>query len=154
MTAGVPTSQPEAPLLSEPPLLLDTHVLVWLMLGEPALGPQAKEAIRTAATTDRVLVSAITPWEIAMLVSKNRLTLNRDVLNWLQEALKLPGIKLAELSLEISVASTRLPWPIHADPADRILAATARHFSATLLTADEKLLHFAGKHLAVMNAQA
>lgn len=89
-----------------------------------------------------------------MLVSKNRLTLSRDVLDWLQAALRLPGIKLADLTVEISVASTRLPWPIHADPADRILAATARHFGATLLTADEKLLHFAGKHLAVVDAQA
>ena len=137
------------------PLLLDTHVLVWLVLGEPMLGSQAKMAIDKATLEQRVLVSAITPWEIGVLVNKGRIDLRRDALAWVQSALALPGVGLAPMSPEISVASTRLPWEIHADPADRILVATARHLGATLVTADQKLLIDAGKkHFLALNARA
>jgi PIN domain nuclease of toxin-antitoxin system len=90
-----------------------------------------------------LLVSAITPWEIAMLVAKERQRLNRDVADWLAAALAFPGIHLEPLSPEIAVASTRLPWQVHPDPTDRILLATARHLDATLITADRQLLEYA-----------
>jgi PIN domain nuclease of toxin-antitoxin system len=93
----------------EQSLLLDTHVLVRLTNGDRRLGVQAKEAIRCAYSEDRALLSAITPWEIALLVSKGRLTLDQDVMDWVRSALSLPGVRLAPLSAEITVASTRLP---------------------------------------------
>jgi len=126
-----------------PDLLLDTHVLVWLMFGERRLGPRARQAIHQACGDDSVLVSAITPWEIALLASKNRIELCRDVLDWVRSALAVPGVRLTPLTPEIAVASTRLPWEMHAGPADRILAATARQLGATLVTADESMLGFA-----------
>jgi PIN domain nuclease of toxin-antitoxin system len=138
-----------------PTLLLDTHALVWLLFGEPMLGPLAHKSIQLASRTDRLLVSAITPWEIALLVSKRRIDLRQDVLEWLGSALRLPGVKLVPLSPEISVASTRLPWEMHTDPADRILAATARHMGAVLVTADRNLLEYAeGKHFRALDAAA
>jgi PIN domain nuclease of toxin-antitoxin system len=119
------------------------------------LGEQAKEAIRLAYSEDRAVVAAITPWEIALLVSKGRLTLERDVLAWIQAALDVPGVRLAPLSAEIAVASTRLPWEMHADPADRILVATARHLGATLVTADKALLELSRNgHLKALDAGA
>lgn len=130
-------------LTDHTPLLLDTHTLVWLMEGASLLGRRAKETIFVAAGEGRVLVSAITPWEIGVLVSKKRLELNRDALEWTQSALRLPGVTLVDLSPEIAVASTRLPWEMHGDPADRILTATARHLGATLVTADRQLLEYA-----------
>jgi PIN domain nuclease of toxin-antitoxin system len=75
-----------------------------------------------------------------MLVAKGRLRLGQDVAEWLAAALSLPGIRLEPLSPAIAVASTRLPWEVHPDPADRILLATARHLDATLITADGKML--------------
>jgi PIN domain nuclease of toxin-antitoxin system len=58
------------------------------------------------------------------------------------------------LSPEISIASTRLPWEMHADLADRVLVATARHLGAVLVTADQKLLADTGKkHFTAMNAR-
>ncbi len=129
----------------EPLLLLDTHVLVRLTDGSRQLGVQAREAIRLAYREDRALVSAITPWEIALLVSKGRLTLVREVLAWIHAALELPGVRLTPLMPEIAVASTRLPFEIHADPANRILVATARHLGATLVTADGALLDLSRK---------
>jgi PIN domain nuclease of toxin-antitoxin system len=125
------------------PLLLDTHVLVWLMFGDPKLGPQAGDAIRRACRKDRAMVSAITPWEIGILVSKKRIDLFRDVLDWVRDALAIPGETLVPLEPEIAVASTRLPFEMHADSADRILVATARHLGATLVTADGALLEIA-----------
>ena len=78
-----------------------------------------------------------------MLVMKGRLRLNRDVADWSTAALALPGIRLEPLSPAISVASTRLPWQVHPDPADRILLATARHLDATLISADGEMLEYA-----------
>jgi PIN domain nuclease of toxin-antitoxin system len=139
----------------QPSLLLDTHVLVWLMFGDSKLGKQAREAIYRACREERALVSAITPWEIGVLVSKKRIELYRDVMEWLRDALAIPGVTLAPLEPEIAVASTRLPWERHADPADRILVATARHLGATLVTADGFLLEMAKKgHFAGMDAGA
>jgi PIN domain nuclease of toxin-antitoxin system len=121
-------------------VLLDTHALVWLVEGDERLAPAARRAI---AQADRVWLSAITPWEIGMLVAKGRLTLRQDVQDWTDCVLALPGIGIAALVPEIAIASTRLPGALHGDPADRIIAATARHLDALLITADEKLLAYA-----------
>ena len=136
-------------------LLLDTHVLVWLMGGEPRLGPKARAAIRTAGQRQKLLISAITPWEVALLVSKKRIEVYRDVMEWVCDALATPGASLAPLEPEIAVACARLPWEMHADPADRILVATARHLGARLVTADSALLEMARKgNFKAMDATA
>ena len=133
--------------------LLDTHVLVWLLSGNSRLGVQARPLIQQAAEENTLLVSAITPWEIAMLVSKGRLALDRDVGEWVKTALALPGIRLEPLSPEIAIASTRLPGTIHADPADRIIVATVRQVGAVLLTEDQRLLDYgAAGHLRTLRA--
>jgi PIN domain nuclease of toxin-antitoxin system len=125
-------------------LLIDTHVLVWMMFGDRKLGARAGDEIRQACSEERTVVSAITPWEIALLVSKKRIELYRDVQDWMNTALSLPGIRLVPLDPEIAVESTRLPWEMHSDPADRILVATSRKIGATLVTADQTLLAMAG----------
>jgi PIN domain nuclease of toxin-antitoxin system len=128
-------------------------VLLWATLNEPRLGPQAAKNINLASRQDRLAVSAITPWEIGVLESKKRITLHKDVLAWIREALARPGVSLVPLEPEIAVASTRLPFDMHADPADRILVATARHLGATLVTADKSLLEMAKKgYIVAMDA--
>ncbi len=135
-------------------LLLDTHVLIWLMGGEPRLGTAARAAVREAGAQQALRVSAITPWEVALLASKNRIQLHWDVMDWVQDALSTPGMSLVPLEPEIAVASTRLPFEMHGDPAYRILVATARRLGAALVTADEALLGLAaGGHLRVMDAR-
>ena len=134
-------------------LLLDTHVLVWLMFGESRLGSRAKAEIARVGNAGDLLVSAITPWEIGVLVSKKRIDLHRDTLVWIRDALAMSGISLTSLDPEIAVASTRLPFKMHPDPADRILVATARHLGATLVTADRALFDLAKKgHFRAMDA--
>lgn len=136
------------------PLTLDTHTLIWMVEEAPRLGAQAAEALNRAGWENRIIVSAITPWEIALLVSKGRLQLGVDVMDWIREALGKPGVRLAALEPEIAVESTRLPFEMHPDPADRILVATARRLGATLVTADRALLTLASKgHFRALNAE-
>jgi PIN domain nuclease of toxin-antitoxin system len=138
-----------------PLLLVDTHTLIWMVEEAPRLGVQTVEALNRAGWEGRIAVSAITPWEIALLVSKNRLKLGADVMQWIRATLSKPGVRLVALEPEIAVASTRLPFEMHADPADRILVATARHLGATLVTADKALLEIARNgHFAVLDATA
>ena len=122
--------------------LLDTHALVGLLDGNERLGEKSRALIQQAARADSLYVSAITPWEIAMLVSKGRLTLAQEVGEWLRIAISLPGVRMAPLSVEVSVASTRLPGAFHSDPADRIIVATARQLGATLVTEDKLILDY------------
>jgi PIN domain nuclease of toxin-antitoxin system len=136
-------------------LLLDTHAFLWMAEDHPRMGAGTGRALNRAAREDRIAVSAITPWEIALLVSKKRIDLQRDAMVWMRDALALPGVHLVPLEPEIAVASTRLPFEMHSDPADRILVATARHLGATLVTADRALLELAGQgHFVGMDAGA
>ena len=136
-------------------ILLDTHAFVWTVGGDRRLGPAARAAIEEAAASDGILVSAITPWEIALLVAKGRLRLGREVGAWLEAALALPGIVLAPIEPAIAVDSTRLPGDFHADPADRLVVATSRHRGVPLLTADRAILVYAASgHLHAADAAA
>lgn len=125
------------------PLLLDTHVWVWLVLGERPLAPACIERIEMAASAGRLWVAAISVWEVGMLEAKNRLRLGVDCLAWTTQALALPGLSLAPLTPEIAIESSRLPGEFHGDPADRIITASARALRAVLVTSDESILKYA-----------
>lgn len=118
-------------------IVLDTHAWIWWASETPRrLTLRARKAIAEAPS---IAVSAISPWEVAMLVAKGRLELDRDVLVWIRQALALPRVKLAPLTPEIAVRSTRLGVGFPGDPANRILVATARELGAALVTKDEAL---------------
>jgi PIN domain nuclease of toxin-antitoxin system len=122
--------------------------------GDERLRPAARRRIEAAAGQQQLWVSAITPWEIGMLVARDRLVLDRDVLDWLQAALALPGIRVAPLEPMVAVASTRLPGHLHGDPAERLIVATARRLGAALVTADTALLAYGELgHVQVLSAR-
>ena len=136
-------------------VVLDTHALVWLLQGSDRLGPGARALIEAAANGDGAFVAAISAWEIAMLVAKGRLALDRDVGEWLDAALALPGLRLAPLEPHVAVDSTRLPGEPHGDPADRMIVATARRHAATLITDDARVLAYsAAGHVKAHRAAA
>ena len=144
----------EAPVPAPGLLLLDTHVLIWSSSNQPRLGQQTAKIINLASRQNRLAVSAMTPWEIGLLDSKKRITLHKEALAWIREVLAQPGLSLIPLEPEIAIASSRLPFDMHPDPADRILVATARHLGATLVTADANLLKLAKKgHFLAADAQ-
>ena len=127
----------------QPFLLLDTHIWLWFALGdENRLGTRLQIPIEAASNSGGLIVSAISVWEIGMLEAKGRITLGMPCEKWMEAALALPGLRLIGLTPEIAIASSRLPGELHGDPADRILAATARCQDAVLMTADERLVEY------------
>lgn len=133
--------------------LLDTHALVWLVDGDPRLSTPARRAAEAAAAEGALWVAAISVWEIGMLVAEGRLALRQDVQEWVDAVLALSGLRLAPLLPSVALAATRLPGDGHGDPADRMIAATARHLGVPLLTADRQLLAYAeAGHLAAIRA--
>ena len=81
-------------------------------------------------------------WEVAMLHSRERLELPCPLDDWLDQALKYPGVQLLQLSRHAVVDSCRLPGDFHRDPVDRMLVATARELDCPFITADEKILRY------------
>ena len=124
-------------------IVLDTHALLWAVNGDARLGRNTRGLISETSRTGRVAISAITPWEIALLVEKGRLGLANETHTWIEAALALPGIYLAPIEPAIAIDSVRLPGEFHADPADRLIIATARHHNAPLVTADRAILAYA-----------
>jgi len=124
------------------PLLLDTHAAIWIT-EDQAIAASAVQAIDTAYRKgNTIFVSAISAWEIGLLVSRNRLSLVATPERWFQRLLAIPGVRLAELSPDILIASSFLPGNPPRDPADRIILATARDLGATLITRDRLLLKY------------
>lgn len=122
-------------------ILLDTHVWVWWVHGNPRL-PEDQRKMLDARANEGIGVSIISCWEVAKLVENGRLSFPQDVADWLDIGLAYPGVRLVELTPRISVESTRLPQPFHKDPADQILVATARVLDCPLATADDKILKY------------
>ena len=121
-------------------IVLDTHVLLWLISGDEKLGLKSRVAIDNALHENKVAVSAITFWEVALLQQKKRIEFNQDIQDWRRELLGM-GVTEITLSGELCVFSTTLDG-FHADPADRFIVASAMMNHATLLTADNKILNW------------
>jgi PIN domain nuclease of toxin-antitoxin system len=120
-------------------IVLDTATWIWRASDPRRLSGRARRAIDES---DGALVSAISVWEVAMLVAKRRIRLDRPVEQWVDLALALPGIQLASLDPAIAVRSTRLPGEFHPDPADRIIVATALENAVPIITPDERILSY------------
>ena len=131
-------------------LVLDTNALVWLLERNVRMGPHAVREVDEALRSNRVLMSAASVWEVAMLVGKNRVSLDKPVDQWRIEALQL-GIEEVPLDGEIALDSVALSG-LHSDPADRFIAATAIKMRATLVTSDARLLAWKGP-LACLDAR-
>ena len=130
-------------------IVLDTHVLVWWVTGQAAeLSRKARAAIDKEAAGGEILVSAISAWEIAMLVERGRLQLTMDVEQWLDIVTDIDAVRFVSVNNRIAVKSIGLPGGFHKDSADRLIVATARDAAATLVTADEKVRQYA--HVATI----
>lgn len=126
-------------------LLLDTHVWIWLMEGIPLLGSKYRKIINEAVLQTQVNISAISLWEVSMLVMKSRIKLEKPISAWIEESLSLPGMALKPLTPHIAIEACQLPEGFHGDPADRLIVATARLHNLVLLTHDSKIIEYANK---------
>jgi PIN domain nuclease of toxin-antitoxin system len=100
------------------------------------------EAIFEAAGARALFVSVMSIWEVSLLVSKGRLLLKQPCLEWVDAALLRSGTELMPLTAEIAVECNSLPGRFHSDPADRIVAATARVERLTVVARDRQILEY------------
>jgi PIN domain nuclease of toxin-antitoxin system len=124
-------------------IILDTHAWIWFISNPDLLSKRAKKAVNTALEDKSILISSISAWELALLVTKKRIKLTLDVTDWIAKSESLPFIQSVPVTNSIAVKSVNLPLPLHPDPADRIIIATALSVGAPLVTKDKKLLGYA-----------
>jgi PIN domain nuclease of toxin-antitoxin system len=126
------------------PILLDTCALIYIS-NQDRLGRGAEDELQRAqATSGGLLASPISAWEVGQLVSRGRVTLFLDPKAWFQKVLD-SGVMLAPMPYDILVNASFLPDSPLRDPADRILAATARAYSYRLMTRDRPLLEYGSR---------
>jgi len=121
-------------------IILDTHI--WIAyIDNPALLPKpALDAIRGGR--EPVGISSISVWEVFMLERRGRLELRIPAGLWVEKCERLALFHFVPVDNTIARLAVELPEPIHADPADRIIIATALSLGATLVTKDRKILSY------------
>jgi len=124
-------------------IVLDTHALVWWVSGDATLSKKAKNVIDRELAGGEIIISAISAWEIAMLVEREKLVLSMDVSSWLASVSAIESVRIAPIDAEIAMKSVSLPGVFHKDPADRMIVATARKLAAPLVTKDERIRAYA-----------
>lgn len=124
------------------PYLLDTCTVMYLIANEP-MTPAALEAMDHSADGNIPLrVSPITAWEVGMQSNKGRFKSSLTPQRWFETLRTRPGIALCELAADVLLQSWFLPGKLNRDPADRIIAATAREYGFTVITRDRALLDY------------
>jgi PIN domain nuclease of toxin-antitoxin system len=124
-------------------LLLDTCAVIWIANDQP-IGDDARHAIAAALRAEEpVFISPISAWEIGLLASRGRITLQMSAQKWFERLMEAPGVRLADMAPSVLVASSFLPGDSPKDLADRIIAATAREYDYRVVTRDRRLLAYA-----------
>ena len=131
-------------------MLLDTCAAIWA--AEDQLKPEAASALNEQYMGgEPVLISPITAWEIGLLFARGRLRAALMPCEYFRRLISIPGVRLAEMPPQVLISSNFLPGTPPADPADRIIASTAREYGLTVVTRDARLLKYAGEgHLKAL----
>jgi PIN domain nuclease of toxin-antitoxin system len=124
-------------------ILLDTHAAIWIVRNDAALGRKARELAVAALDDGQLAISAISFWEIALLIARARLRSLDDPAET-RLLIMRAGIREIPLTGDIAIIAVELD-ALHSDPADRFIAATAVAHDAALMTADEALLRWRSK---------
>jgi len=122
-------------------LLLDTHIWIWMTLEPARLSNRVARALQDLE--NQLWLSPISVWELWMLTQKQRVRLNEDAVTWARRTIETLGLSEASLTTDVALETSSLRL-FQSDPADRLLAATAKVFDLTLVTADNKLIGASG----------
>jgi len=123
-------------------IVLDTHAWVWFISNPELLSKRAKRYLDAAVEEKAIMISSISVWEVALLIAKKRLILTLELNDWIAKSEMLPFFKFIPVDNSIAIKSVNLPQPLHSDPADRIIIATAISLGAPIVTKDEKILNY------------
>ena len=126
-------------------LLLDTHIWLWSLLEPAKLSRRVRAELETP--DNELWLSPVSVWELLILIEKGRVDVDKDPIPWVGEVSRSVALREAPLTHDVAVESRMIDLP-HQDPADRFLAATARVYGLTLVTADERL--FASRRIATL----
>jgi PIN domain nuclease of toxin-antitoxin system len=121
-------------------ILLDTHVLVWMVSAPAKISREAVRQIRKAQREDGCAIASFTLWELALLYQRNRLRGAGTVEASIREILEKSRVTVIELTPEIAALAMSFPDNYPRDPGDRLIGATARACAMTLITQDERIL--------------
>lgn len=124
-------------------ILLDTHALIWWADGSLELSRKARQRIDALLAGGGVHASAISCWEIGLLVAKGKLALSMPVKDWIARCEALPFLNFVPVDNAIALAATSLPGRPPKDPADRMIIATARAIGASIVTKDARIRAYA-----------
>ena len=128
-------------------LLLDTHIALWLDSGDDRLRASTRALIDGSwQNGGSIFLSAVTAWEIALLVDTGRIDLDLPVEAWIERFLGRPGVEAVPLGYRAACRSYQMHHLDHRDPADRLLIATAIELACPLVTYDERIARFGKKH--------
>ena len=122
-------------------ILLDTHVLVWMVSDSTRLSRDAARLLRKAEESGELAIASITLWELALLYYHGRLRTSGTVESAIREMLEKSRAQVIEVTPEIAALTTTFPEHYPKDPGDRIIGATARAYGMTLVTQDERILN-------------
>lgn len=122
-------------------ILLDTCVFLWLAADQAKLSANSRQSLRLNA--GRLFVSSISAFEIAVKAKKGKLNLPVNPEDWFSRALRHHGIREIPVNSRIAVQSIALP-PLHNDPCDRIIIATALEHTMPVVTSDRLIKQYPG----------
>lgn len=117
-------------------IVLDTHTWLWLCLEPQRLSAAATLAIRRAVNGGGIAIASISLWEVAMMVARGRVRPQGTPETWLTALVDRSGVTVKEITPEVAALATHFPDGFPADPADRLIAATARAEGVALVTRD------------------
>jgi PIN domain nuclease of toxin-antitoxin system len=128
-------------------LLLDTHIALWLDSGDERLRSRTRALIDNCwRCNGTIFLSAVTAWEIALLVDTGRIDLDLPVEEWVKRFLERPGVEGVPLGHGPASRAYKFHHIDHRDPADRLLIATAVELACPLVTYDERIARFSKRY--------
>ena len=119
-------------------ILLDTHILIWLLIAPENLAPKAKKVILAARKSGSLALSAISLWEMAWLAQNKRIEVDVSVDSFVKKCASY--VQVLPITPEIAVRSVQFPKSYPNDPQDRIIGATAIVEGIRLLTHDKLIV--------------
>jgi len=121
-------------------LLLDTHIFIWWSNNSPEISSRLHTIQEAEQSGEKLNISIMTLWEIAMLAAKGRLEIASSIDSWFERLEEQPNLSILPLNSRIVIESLRLGENFPKDPADQLIAATARVHGLRLVTADERIV--------------